>query len=123
LALVVASGLDLIYEIFMIVSVGGNQSVQKIIKFLKYKDFLSYLIIIMMHFWRLTPQGKVCSGDYLVNDSDSTHDQYLVQRGLLIWILLLCTWGILIIGTISAFGVVLYQSMNKNNQTNNGDIY
>ena len=53
-----------------------------IIKWLN--DFLAIFALIMLHIYRLGHTGKVCSGDYNIDNSDK--ERYLLLRGKLMFI-------------------------------------
>ena len=59
--------------------------------------FVQLAAMIINHVYRLNHVGKVCSGDYLTKEEkalQATQDDYLLQRGKFLWILLIIYWVI-----------------------------
>jgi hypothetical protein len=64
LGLIITGGLDLLFEVISILK-SKHRKLKDIKRILMIKDFFSLAIIVLMHIYRLSDAGKVCSGDYL----------------------------------------------------------
>ena len=59
--------------------------------------------MFFMHYYRLSHGGKVCSGDYLMENPDRNQEQYLLERGELMWWYIVTFWSVM--GLLVAIGV------------------
>jgi hypothetical protein len=64
----VSGTIDLLYEILNILTGEDSHSFGSLKKVLRVNDMISYAIIIVMHVFRLSHYGKVCSGDFIQDD-------------------------------------------------------
>lgn len=93
----------MLYEVFGIIAIYHHQ-VKIVRKVLKLKDLVSLAVIIILHFFRLSHAGSVCSGDYPLSDSTD----YLMYRGYFFLILLYGIWLIIGIFMILAILYMIY---------------
>ena len=65
------------------------------IKILSFGILLLFINLPLNHVYRLSHNGKVCSGDYLTLSEKDVYDElnvYMMARGTMLWILLVICW-------------------------------
>lgn len=56
--------LDFIYEILSIMTF-KNKNLKKFKRVMKLKDVVGFIVIVLVHVFRLSHAGQVCSGDFI----------------------------------------------------------
>ncbi|CDW87152.1 UNKNOWN [Stylonychia lemnae] len=64
-------------------------------------DILAFVTMIVLHCYRLSHSGKVCSGTFRLSNDNSEH--YLTNRGLLLLAHIVMIWLVLIAQFIVVF--------------------
>ena len=63
--------------------------------------------MFFLHYYRLGHGGKVCSGDYVMEeDLESVTSSYLVERGYLLWWYIRAFWIVICLVTAIVFGAI-----------------
>ena len=80
-----------------------NKSLTTIVSLLTLAYVVQVLVYIMNHVYRLTLEGRICSGSFLTEEEwkdEKMLENYINSRGSFLWVLLVVKWAIVGIACI-----------------------
>ena len=111
----IASGLfDIFCELINIFAI-YYKKLKKLRNSLKFTRIISLLIIVFIHWVRLSHKGKVCSGYFIVNKDEYNDDAYLIHRGMLLMGLIYCVWALVGVFIIAVIGYTIFKQIENKN--------